>query len=313
MKQGKAIVLLILLSAVGYIYTQKIYLTNPTLHKYLYYSQCDTPLTYRIGSIDKRFGITEKQLSQTITQAADIWNKTYGKKLITEDDQGTVTINMVYDERQALSNQISNLENKLNQDQGQFKPQMAEYEKKVADFKQRVQALNDEIESWNKKGGAPHDEYQKLKAEQEALQQESQELNAMAKSLNRSADQYNTEIGQYNTTVNSFNQALEFKPEEGLYIPQEEKINIYFNNSHQELEHTLAHELGHALGMDHNSNKLSIMYPYTNQQITPSTEDKTALDDVCREQSVFSNAENRLNTYMNYLQQLLQKQISSQS
>ncbi len=310
LKYAKHIVLLAIVLAVGYIYSQKLYLTNPTLHKYLYYSQCDTPILYKIGTVDERFKISDTEVSQMTKQAIKIWNSSAKRELFIESPQGQLTINMVFDERQALSNQISNLEDKLSQDQSQIKPKLQEYEQKVAQFKERIQALNAKINEWNQKGGAPPDEYQKLKDEQEALQEESKDLNAMAKSLNRSADQYNNEVGQYNTTVNTFNQALEFKPEEGLYIPQENKINIYFNNSRQELVHTLAHELGHALGADHNTNKLSIMYPYTNQEITLSAEDKQNLEDICKEQSIISNYQTRLAIYIQYLQQVLQTNVS---
>ncbi len=140
---------------------------------------------------------------------------------------------------------------------------MAEYEKQSESFKQRLEALNSEIEEWNKKGGAPPDVFERLMKEQNSLKREAEKLNATARSLNKSADVYNSNVGTLNKEVDTINTALSTKPEEGVYLPQENKIEIYFHITQDELVHTLAHELGHALGMDHNSNQVSIMYANT--------------------------------------------------
>src|SRR3989338_4405050 len=63
---------------------------------------CAAPLTYSIGSIDPRFGISKSALAADLKEAAGIWTKAAGKDLLAyQESGGDVTVSLVYDERQA--------------------------------------------------------------------------------------------------------------------------------------------------------------------------------------------------------------------
>ncbi len=252
-----------------------------------YFFPCDTPLSYRIGIVDTRFEISKNEFFIDIQKAATIWSNTEGKNLFVYDPKALLSVNLIFDERQLLNNQINQLQNELQNGKSAMEPEIARYQNLAANFKERLASLNNEIASWNSKGGAPKDVYEKLKSEQEDLKKEADSLNAMAKRLNQSTETYNTEVGQLNSTVNTFNAALQLKPEEGLYNPKEKKIDIYFNTNQDELIHTLAHELGHALGLVHIPDKKAIMYPYTTREIAASDQDVFALQIICQKRSVF--------------------------
>lgn len=258
-----------------------VYPDKLSLDKLLHRSPCSTPISYGVGYVDKRFNITTEQLKVNIGNAADIWNKAEGKQLFVYNPAAKLQINMIYDERQALTNQINGLEGQLQSGKQVLQPQIDEYNKLLADFKSRMLNLNSQIDSWNARGGAPPDEYKQLIQEQQTLQKDADNLNSLARKLNLQTNNYNNQVVNINQTIETFNADLAKKPEEGLYIAGENRIEIYFDSNQSELEHTIAHEMGHALGIDHNNNPNSIMYPYTTEMQKPTSEDVSGLNVIC--------------------------------
>ncbi len=215
------------------------------------YSVCDNPMPYKIGLIDARFGLSQDEALTDAEAATDIWSTAEGKSLFAYSPKAKLTVNFIYDQRQALDSQINQLNSSLNQKNSSLQQQIVDYKAQVASFEQRLSAFNAKVEMYNKQGGAPHDVYESLIKEQKALQAEGDTLNAKARELNLSTNDYNAGVSELNQDVNQFNNALAQKPEEGLYDGGNNSITIYFASNHDELVHTLAHEFGHALGMDH--------------------------------------------------------------
>ena len=286
----KKLILLLAISGILFylVFSGKLQiLTN----NYFYFSPCDKPIAFRLGTISPQFKISQSEFLNDVEDAADIWNKTYGKKLFIYDPKASLPISLVYDGRQGISNDINNLNSQLEKQTQTLNPQIEEYQNKVKDFQSRLDKLNQQISYWNSRGGAPEDVYKQLASEQSNLQQEADSLNTMAKSLNQATTDYNLQVKDLNREVNTFNQALQGKPEEGVYTTtsQGQQIIIYFDNGYKEFVHTIAHEMGHALGLAHNNNIKSIMYPRTNEIISPSNDDLNSLALACQKRSIFKN------------------------
>jgi len=269
----------------------------------LYQSPCDKPITYRIGSIDPKYNLSQDSFISTINQAGVIWSNVEGKNLFAYDPKGSIEINLVYDQRSLLNSQINDLNSKVKLQQSALDPQITDYKRRAAEFHAKVNKLNSDIEYWNGKGGAPREEYENLKSRQNSLETEGILLKNEATTLNQSTDQYNQQVGQLHQTVDNFNQQLTYKPEEGEYIFDKgrETINIYFDNSTSELIHTLAHELGHSLGIPHNNDTLSIMYPRTTEATILSPEDRAGLDKACAKRSPIDIESQKFATLVNQL------------
>lgn len=254
---------------------------------YVFISPCDTPIPFRIGSVDSHFGVSTDTFKTDVAKAARIWSNVYGKNLFEYDPEAALSVNLVYDGRQSLTNKVNQLEGELNSNQTNLKTQIENYQTQSQNFRKAVEDLNNKIDYWNSQGGAPQDVYQSLVNEQNQLKNEAAQLNQIAQKLNLSTGEYNNQVNQLNQTINTFNQALSKKPEEGLYDPQKNTIDIYFDTSQNEFIHTLSHELGHALGMNHVQDPQAIMNPYTNSYITPTQDDIHELERACQKQNRF--------------------------
>lgn len=301
MSKPKLLLALIFLSIMVVVVYQNQGQLKVQFDRYFYYSPCDSPVKYKIGSIDSKFHLSQDELVADLDQASQIWNRAEGKKLLQFNPQtAQLEVEMIYDDRQALKIQINQIEGNLKQTNSFLQPSIAEYDKLAADFKQRLQDLNHQIEEINKRGGATQDEYNQIKIEQNDLKVLADKLNQMAKDLNKSTNLYNQEVSQLDKTVDTFNQALDLRPEEGLYKPAKNKIEIYFYVTRNELIHTLAHELGHALGLNHNTNQKSIMYPKSTQQVALSQDDLNDLTIICQKKSLIYIYSQKLKIILNY-------------
>lgn len=259
-----------------------------TAESIFYYSPCDVPIEYSIGMIDEGFTTSEEELISDSKIAGNIWNATQNRELFRYNPNSDFTINLVYDSRQKLTSEITEMNQNLKKNQEEIDPKIAEFKVKQQDFEKRIDRLNNEIQEWNSKGGAPKEEFDRLNAEQKALQQEARALNLEATVLGQKADEYNLNAKSLNKTIDNYQDVLIANPEEGLYEQDgaNRKISIYIDVGNEEFLHTLAHEMGHALGLDHNNNSDSIMYPQTTSVLNPSNDEIEELSNICKERTV---------------------------
>lgn len=270
-----------------------------------YYSPCDTPIAYSVGTIDSQFKITKEELLGDLETATSIWSGVVGQPLFEYDPNASFTINMVYDERQKLTSKITELNSNLEQKQGEIDPKIAAFKEKQSNFEKRVNTLNDRISYWNSQGGAPREEYEKLVAEQKQLQIEASSLNQEAEKLGQATQEYNANANTLNRTIDDYKQVLEFKPEEGLYEQDgnDRKISIFIDVSEKEFLHTLTHELGHALALDHINDREAIMYPQTTDDLTPSIAEITMLQNICKKRPIYEVLSQRIQEVIEVLKE----------
>src|SRR5436190_10736504 len=79
----------------------------------IYSSPCDSPIDYRVGFVDPQFHVSKKEFLTAIQQAEYIWEKNIGKNVFQYNEkENALSINLVFDERQSLTNKITSLEGK---------------------------------------------------------------------------------------------------------------------------------------------------------------------------------------------------------
>jgi chromosome segregation ATPase len=286
------IILLIILSA--------MYLRTP--------KPCQETITYRLGKVDDRFGLTRQEFAFAIKMAAEMWGKPLGRNIFQEDSRGAIEINLVYDYRQEASDKLKKLNYKIDNTKTSYDDLKARLESLKAQYDQssavltndldmynsRINTFNKNVEYWNRHGGIMESVHknllqekdelnylqEKLKVRQDDLRQLTDTINNMVVVINEIATNINLDLVNYQNTGDSLGR--EFC--EGFYENKngEQTINIYQFDNNKRLIRVLAHELGHALRLNHSADPSAVMYRLMQSDaIELSPDDVSALQHRC--------------------------------
>lgn len=302
------IIPLLIVGAVAYVFRAPLWVVSYQALREV--APCTVPIPYAIGEIDPRFNISAQEVMVAAEKAIAVWEYAAGKDLFVFVASGTpvVTIDMHYDLRQETTETLKGLGSELASDTEEYDSldanyraarsaylqQKAAFQSASESFDAAARAYEREVESWNVRGGAPksvvdrlNEEKASLQARQQQLAQQQQQINARADEVNALADRLNSVAHEINAGARTYNKVgaqtgEEF--EEGVYESRagKETITVYEFDSMARLTRLLAHEFGHALGLDHVEGASSIMYRLNQDtNIDPTDQDVSALAERC--------------------------------
>jgi hypothetical protein len=257
------------------------------------HSPCGIPIHFALGELDARFGFDRFTLGAALVEAANLWQASVDVMLFLEsDDPQAMTVSLVFDQRQYSANVRRSLRGSLDRDRRELESDEATlrqwagridearlaYERDSEALAHRVRAHEAEVAAWH--GNASG----RSEARRRALDQESVALRAAIAELERMLLDLNSEVASYNrragdlrrqaedfrARISDYNTASSTGPvESGRYSYDPEhgrRIAIFRAESHDELVWILAHELGHALGLDHVDEPGAIMHALLHEE-----------------------------------------------
>ncbi|MDA8131928.1 MAG: matrixin family metalloprotease [Elusimicrobia bacterium] len=248
---------------------------------------CGSPITYSIGGIDQRFGLSAEELGSALAEAAAVWNRAAGREVFRAGPSGAgLAVNMVYDKRQEALDRLRGMGLETDRSIAAYKSLKAAYDELSAGLDLRQASLearlsgyrrgeaeyNATVARYNRRGFASPQQRRRLdsaraelesdfaliKSEEGAVNSDIDTLNAMATTINQLIVELNLDVEQYNREGSAMGVY-----EEGHYRVDKAlpAIDIYKYSDHDQLVRLLAHELGHALGLEHVPGRESLMSP----------------------------------------------------
>jgi hypothetical protein len=289
----KVVVIIVLLATTFYVYAN-------------YMTACTEPLAYSVGDVDPRFGVTQAEFLEQAEWAEGVWEAAFGREFFRYDPQADFKISLVFDDRQQRTIDERNSREDISTQQQSYRAKVNSYEARLNSYKEensaydaaivaydrRLEAYNAQVDHWNRNGGAPAKEYAQLQQEKSALQREATRLEGVRQALNREAAQLNNEGAEINTMAQELNLNVDAyngkfgttrEFDQGSYTGS--AINIYQFNTQEDLRLVLAHEYGHALGLEHVDDPEAVMYYLMDKQnlrnLSLTETDKQALKREC--------------------------------
>lgn len=253
---------------------------------------CELEFEYRITNIDDGFGLSESQVELNVEKVLSLWSEAIDSLHVRNSADAPITIQFVYDDRQALTNRAIQLEDNLDSRrmridrmredlrvaEQRLRSRVSEHEELINRISSSVSTLNAFIDERNRAGGLNPGEVSRVESEREVISglrnQEEQMRERLQQEMaanQRKLDELNREISFSNDLADRFNE--EIGP--GRYFAggnferrgRQGTISIYHFVDERELDLVLAHEIGHALGLGHVENTRSVMYEKVGGQL----------------------------------------------
>ena len=253
---------------------------------------CEVPIRWQITEVDPRFGLDEGEAARAVRQAGMLWEAAAGRVLMFRESSEGIPVRFLFDERQQATQERQARQSGIEEQLDRVARAEAEvdalgsaltrsrivHDARVQNFEDLVAGLREMAEYWNQRGGAPPSELERLRAAQTEVDNALVLANEAGAEVNRVVDEVNAATVRLNDEIDEANRAREeleerypaMSVQSGQFIDtrrglgrltfsREQEIRIFHFEDWDHLLLVIAHELGHALELEHSGVEGALM------------------------------------------------------